>query len=125
MLRRGSRLISPEDRQVIGKAQTERRREWSEQQRVHAHLVKRSEVRLQQCVLLLFGKPVFDDQGFSLAEKPVEHLRLPVDVKQELLDRVKTHARFFLFSPTICAVCNSSRRFLEPLKVKHSGIAYG
>src|SRR4030095_8859045 len=102
MLRRGSRLISPEDRQVIRKAQTKRRREWSEQQRMHAHLVKRSEVRLQQCVLLLFGEPVFGDQGFSLAEKPVEHLRLPVDVKQELLDRVKTHTlvlKFQTFKP--------------------------
>src|SRR5215475_4977894 len=80
-LQRDSCLISSEHRQVSRKADAKRRRERSQEQRVHAHLVKRSEVRLQKSALLLLRKPVLGDERFTLAKKPVQRLRLTVDVE--------------------------------------------
>src|SRR5262245_33592766 len=80
-LQRDSCLISSENRQVIRKADAKRRRERSQEQRVHTHLVERSEVRLQKSALLLFRKPIVRDQSFTLAQKPIKHLWLTVDVE--------------------------------------------
>src|SRR5262249_42610314 len=85
-LQRGSCLISSENRQVIRKADAKRRRKRSQEQRVHTHLVKRSKVRFQKSALLLLRELILRDQSFTLAQKPVEHPWLTVDVEQQFLD---------------------------------------
>jgi hypothetical protein len=95
-LQQGSRLASSEDCKVVGKAHAKGRRERSQEQRVHAHLVKRSEVYVQKRAALLFRKPILGDQRLTLVLKPIQNLGLSVDVKQELLDFVKTHRLRFV-----------------------------